>query len=71
MSENQIIANANHEQRVRERAHAIWQSEGEPEGRDLEHWMAAERDIGGEAPQPANLDENISVLGKQANGGNE
>jgi hypothetical protein len=29
------------EQRLRERAHAIWEAEGRPEGRDAEHWREA------------------------------
>ncbi len=28
---------------IRDRAYAIWQSEGYPEGRALEHWLMAER----------------------------
>lgn len=30
---------------IRDRAYRIWQDEGEPEGRDQEHWAQAERDI--------------------------
>ncbi len=30
-------------QMIRDRAYAIWQSEGHPEGRALEHWLMAER----------------------------
>ncbi len=33
------------EQLIRERAYAIWEQEGYPAGRDLEHWIAAEREI--------------------------
>ncbi len=33
------------EQRVRERAYAIWLEQGCPEGRDGDHWLQAERDI--------------------------
>tara|TARA_B100000678_G_C18049795_1_gene438185 strand:+ start:115 stop:399 length:285 start_codon:yes stop_codon:yes gene_type:complete len=29
------------EQQIRNRAYAIWQEEGEPEGRDAEHWAKA------------------------------
>jgi Protein of unknown function (DUF2934) len=29
------------EQKVRDRAHAIWEAEGRPEGRHLEHWQQA------------------------------
>jgi Protein of unknown function (DUF2934) len=30
------------EQRVRERAYALWEREGRPSGRDAEHWRASE-----------------------------
>jgi Protein of unknown function (DUF2934) len=33
------------EQRIRERAHALWEREGRPEGRDGEHWAQACREI--------------------------
>lgn len=33
------------EQRIRERAHRIWEEEGRPEGREDEHWRRAEREI--------------------------
>lgn len=33
------------EQRIRDRAYAIWLDEGCPEGRDAEHWFQAERAI--------------------------
>ena len=31
--------NAFHEQAIRERAHLIWEEEGRPTGKDLEHWF--------------------------------
>jgi general stress protein YciG len=31
--------------RVRMRAYLIWEREGRPEGKELEHWLAAEREI--------------------------
>lgn len=37
------------EQRIRDRAYAIWLDEGCPEGRDAEHWFQAERAILAEA----------------------
>jgi hypothetical protein len=30
------------EQRVRDRAYALWESEGRPSGRDAEHWRMSE-----------------------------
>ena len=33
-----------HDERVRERAHEIWEAEGRPHGRDREHWEQAVRE---------------------------
>lgn len=33
------------QQRIRERAYAIWLEEGRPHGRDTDHWLRAEQDI--------------------------
>lgn len=38
---------------VHERAYEIWQSEGEPHGRDRDHWAQAEREFGESAPSEA------------------
>ncbi|WP_265500897.1 DUF2934 domain-containing protein [Paracoccus beibuensis] len=35
-------------ERIRARAHEIWESEGCPEGRESEHWMRAEAEISDE-----------------------
>ena len=42
-------------QLVRERAHEIWVEQGRPEGRHLEHWVAAERELAvkGQRAKPA------------------
>jgi hypothetical protein len=37
------------EARIRERAHRLWEEEGRPEGRELEHWREAERQLRAEA----------------------
>jgi hypothetical protein len=42
------------EQKIRERAYLIWLSEGEPEGRDKEHWEMARIEIQGETGTPSN-----------------
>src|SRR5438132_5584124 len=34
------------EQAIRERAYAIWEQEGHPNGKDLDHWLYAEAEIG-------------------------
>lgn len=33
------------EQRIRQRAHQIWEQEGQPHGRDQEHWERAAGEI--------------------------
>jgi hypothetical protein len=39
----------NRDQRIRERAYEIWESEGKPHGRDDDHWRRAEADVEKEA----------------------
>ena len=36
-------------QRTRERAYQIWIEEGQPDGRDKEHWAQAEQELSGTA----------------------
>ena len=48
---------------VRLRAYEIWIREGQPEGRELEHWMQARRDVLGSAAE--NRDENIQPQGEE------
>jgi len=33
------------EQAIRERAYAMWEEEGRPDGKDLDHWYRAEAEI--------------------------
>jgi hypothetical protein len=44
-----------HEQAIHERAYALWEQDGRPHGRDLEHWLRAVAEISGEA--------NVGVTG--------
>ncbi|MGO9418683.1 DUF2934 domain-containing protein [Roseiarcus sp.] len=37
------------EEEVSERAHQIWLAEGMPEGREVDHWMRARRELEREA----------------------
>jgi Protein of unknown function (DUF2934) len=58
--------NADHIERVRRRAHAIWMDEGQVHGRDHEHWHQAEREIAAEtsahaAPAAAEPQETSRV----------
>ena len=46
------------EDRIRRRAHELWEHEGRPVGRHEEHWARARREVeaedgGGPAPEPA------------------
>jgi hypothetical protein len=36
------------ERNIRDRAYAIWEKEGRPDGKSLEHWLQAEAEIGNE-----------------------
>jgi hypothetical protein len=40
--------NGDHFQKVRDRAHALWEQAGRPHGQDTEHWSQAEREIAAE-----------------------
>ncbi|MGE5271694.1 MAG: DUF2934 domain-containing protein [Thiohalocapsa sp.] len=37
-----------HDERIRERAYEIWEREGRPEGKSVEHWMQAEAEVSAE-----------------------
>jgi hypothetical protein len=39
------------ENRIRERAHSLWQSQGSPPNKELECWLQAEREINHEDSQ--------------------
>ena len=56
---------ADREQRVRQRAHDIWQTEGCPEGRAEEHWARAEQEIADEAMEIAEPVALPPVVDKQ------
>ena len=50
------------ERRIRERSYAIWEARGRPEGKELEHWLEAERElldqsVAGEEDPLAGIDE--------------
>jgi hypothetical protein len=42
-----------HLQRIRARAHALWEQEGRPEGRSEEHWQRACQELAEEDERPA------------------
>ncbi len=56
---NPLAIDPDHEQRVRERAYHLWETEGKPHGRDVEYWERARELIGmeesagaGQRPNP-------------------
>ena len=52
---------ADTEQRIRERAHRIWEEEGRPHGREQEHWDRARFLVGLEDNADAGLEPNPMV----------
>jgi len=40
------------QERIRQRAHAIWEQAGRPEGADMQHWDQATAETDGEAAKP-------------------
>lgn len=53
------------EQRIRERAHRIWQEEGQPRGRDEAHWEMARELVAQEDGQRLATEPNPAAQGKQ------
>lgn len=36
------------EEKIRVRAHELWENAGRPEGKEMDFWLQAEQEIGGE-----------------------
>jgi hypothetical protein len=53
LNEVEAIMSENAETRIRLRAYAIWEREGRPDGRHIEHWFLAQREIEQETAQPS------------------
>ena len=45
---------------VRERAYQLWVQEGRPQGRDVAHWLQAEKEAAAEARAPDREDEGAA-----------
>lgn len=45
-------------ERIRTRAHQIWEEEGRPEGREYSHWLRARADIQAEDGEKPKRPEN-------------
>jgi hypothetical protein len=56
----------NREERIKARAHAIWEEEGHPESRSDDHWERAEREIDSEAAQEGGNEETGAALASHA-----
>ena len=46
MSDNPLEDTPDREQRIRERAYALWEADGRPHGSDLEYWERARELVG-------------------------
>lgn len=53
------------QERIRRRAHELWESEGHPHGRDADHWAQAEAEIRGAGA----LEPTEKVTGSRKKGG--
>src|ERR1700710_2847536 len=67
---NPLAVDPDREQRVRERAYHLWETEGKPHGRDVEYWERARELVGmeesagsGLLPNPQNQPESIRETG--------
>jgi hypothetical protein len=49
---------------IRERAYWLWEEEGRPEGRELDHWYRASREIAGRTAAITARAEAASVVPK-------
>jgi len=59
----EVNMHSDRETRIRDRAQAIWEEEGRPEGRDREHWERAAAEVDGEErtgePEPESAKPDI------------
>lgn len=67
---NPLSVDPDRENRVRERAYLLWESDGKPHGRDVEYWERARQLIGTEdsasslpMPNPAGLEDSPRKTG--------
>ena len=50
-TDDELLEKDRREHAVRERAYEIWENEGCPHGRDLEHWLSAEQQVSVKNPE--------------------
>jgi hypothetical protein len=60
--EHHMPYDANLERRIRERAFQIWIEEGQPDGRDQEHWLIAEAELVSGTSPPLQPDQPIGEI---------
>jgi len=53
--------------KISERAYRLWETEGQPAGRDLEHWVRAEREEADADPSQANEGEGNRTAARAYN----
>jgi hypothetical protein len=52
------------DERIRKRAHEIWEEAGRPEGREYSHWLRARAEIREEdASKPARTEKPLDLAG--------
>lgn len=47
---------SSNEQEIAKRAYALWEREGRPDGRSVEHWLTAERELNASMSPEAPID---------------
>ncbi|WP_411033763.1 DUF2934 domain-containing protein [Shinella sp. BYT-45] len=50
-----------HDERIRKKAHEIWEEEGRPEGREYSHWLRARADVREEEGEAARAGSGLIV----------
>lgn len=62
-----MASNGEKEQRIRERAYQIWLDQGQPEGREKEHWHQAETQIAAKESEQPDTDVQPPLAGPHEN----
>ena len=65
-SDEEIVMADEKMDQLRSRAYQIWESEGRPQGRDLEHWLEAERELEAEDRKPRPKKEEAGLEAARA-----
>jgi hypothetical protein len=65
-SDEEIVMADEKMDQLRSRAYQIWEREGRPQGRDLEHWLEAERELEAEERKPRPKKEEAGLEAARA-----